>query len=132
MSRISFRYIVFLRAISTYRYKICLCVYNTALIRTIGCLTVPVRIIAVLFPFRWSLTILNTHFYSSYTYSIKLYPRKWTERHYVTGKIPQNRHALCGDLQKSKNKRILLSISYLTRGLFPKQAQTQSRNDLFR
>ena len=46
-----FLYIVFDCKFSEQNHKIYLYVYNTALIRVMGCFAIPVRINAVLFPF---------------------------------------------------------------------------------
>ena len=57
-----FLYIVFDCKFSEQNHKIYLYVYNTALIRVMGCFAIPVRINAVLFPLYWSLLTANTHF----------------------------------------------------------------------
>lgn len=67
----NFLYIVFSWKFSEQNHKIYLYVYNTALIRVMGCLAIPIRISAVLFPLRRIKANLIQTLYGSYTYNMK-------------------------------------------------------------
>lgn len=66
-----FLYIVLNWNLSEQNHKICLYVYNTALIRVSGCISILVRIIAVLFPFCRIKAILMRIIYGFYAYKAK-------------------------------------------------------------
>ena len=67
----NFLYTVFGWKFSEQNRKIYLYVYNTALIRVMGCFAIPVRINAVLFPLRRIKAHLIQTLYGSYTYNMK-------------------------------------------------------------
>ena len=60
--KLNILYIVFNWKFLEQNHKIYLYVYNTALIRVMGCFAISVRINAVLFPLYWSWLTANTHF----------------------------------------------------------------------
>ena len=88
-------YIVFSWKFLEQKHKIYLYVYNTALIRVMGCFAIPVHINAVLFPRYWSLLTANTHFIRSlYAYlkrdltmRIKWYHNAPIIRIYLTSRL---------------------------------------------